>query len=51
MLETPLDKVEPYGVFKETLMSMSRSTPNKFVSIELTSFQIYKRSNPCSMTM
>ena len=21
MLETPLDKVEPYGVFKDTLMS------------------------------
>jgi importin-7 len=28
LLETPLDKVEPYGLFKHVLMSMSCGIPN-----------------------
>ena len=33
LLETPLDKVEPYGYFKETLLSrFDRSRPDYFLT-------------------
>lgn len=48
LLESPLDKIEPYGLFKNVLMSMICARPfshSNLTMLMLTLFKIFNTNN------